>query len=237
MEGWLARSPSNVGAIHCKAGKGRTGTVIAAYLVYAQNMPADAALNTFGKARTRNNKGVTIPSQHRYVRYMQVFHNEYKRVLPTPPTLTITKFVMFGAANFDNGGGSDPYWVIHKADGKKTSQKTFGIKILPFKATNHTVRCAQQVSLLRVCGRGALLAPRGVAPTVSRRGDALCMRRLVCVCTGDGRLQGVLHGSRHCGGGRQDVPFLHAHVLHPPQRVPALQSLSRQGSQGEEDVR
>uniref|UniRef100_A0A914LC88 Phosphatidylinositol-3,4,5-trisphosphate 3-phosphatase n=1 Tax=Meloidogyne incognita TaxID=6306 RepID=A0A914LC88_MELIC len=67
---YLEADPLNVVAVHCKAGKGRTGVMICAYLCYIsfyrtprQNM------DYYSIIRTHNNKGVTIPSQRRYVYY------------------------------------------------------------------------------------------------------------------------------------------------------------------------
>ena len=67
---WLSQSKDNVIAVHCKAGKGRTGTCISAYFLYARlyRTPAEA-MEAYGNARTKNRKGVTIPSQRRFVEY------------------------------------------------------------------------------------------------------------------------------------------------------------------------
>ncbi|KAJ7555952.1 hypothetical protein O6H91_05G062500 [Diphasiastrum complanatum] len=65
---WLASDPRNVAVVHCKAGKGRTGLMVCAYLVYT-GMSAEEALKLYASRRTYNDEGVTIPSQRRYVGY------------------------------------------------------------------------------------------------------------------------------------------------------------------------
>lgn len=68
VQRYLDADPDNVVATHCKAGKGRTGVMLSAYLLYAGLQPtAHAALACFAERRTADGKGVTIPSQIRYV--------------------------------------------------------------------------------------------------------------------------------------------------------------------------
>ena len=58
MRGWLAEDPKNVCAVHCKAGKGRTGLVLASFLMYSKMFAtADEALLYYGNIRTANGQG------------------------------------------------------------------------------------------------------------------------------------------------------------------------------------
>ena len=71
---YLTSHPKGVAAIHCKAGKGRTGVMIVCYLIFTGLCKnTDEALAFYAKQRTLNNKGVTIASQKRYIKYFETF--------------------------------------------------------------------------------------------------------------------------------------------------------------------
>lgn len=73
---YLLNNKSNFAAIHCKAGKGRTGSMICAYLIFsgiANNVKQ--ALSLYAERRSEKLKGVTVPSQIRYLQHFETFLN------------------------------------------------------------------------------------------------------------------------------------------------------------------
>ncbi|XRB02085.1 phosphatidylinositol 3,4,5-trisphosphate 3-phosphatase [Pycnococcus provasolii] len=78
---------TRVAAVHCRGGKGRTGTAVAAYLLYSgQCSTANEALDLFARRRTDLTKsgklqGVKNPSQRRYVRYFDQYLKQQRLAL------------------------------------------------------------------------------------------------------------------------------------------------------------
>jgi len=120
---FLNKDAKNVVAVHCKAGKGRTGMMISCLLLYLGKCKTAAeALDFFGTERTSNKKGVTIPSQMRYVHYFEQWLNVYFNSRPFPfsgSPVRLTKIILSSAPNFDTGGGCDPYFIISNMSGNK----------------------------------------------------------------------------------------------------------------------
>jgi len=89
VDKWLDEHPKNVAVVHCKAGKGRTGLMICAYLLHRREYAtADDVLGYYGSVRTQDQKGVTIPSQRRYVDYYAAMVNENLQYNPVKMYLT-----------------------------------------------------------------------------------------------------------------------------------------------------
>jgi phosphatidylinositol-3,4,5-trisphosphate 3-phosphatase/dual-specificity protein phosphatase PTEN len=107
---YLAQHPDNIVAVHCKAGKGRTGLMVAAYLLHSGVVQTAAeALEFFGTERTNDNKGVTIPSQQRYVHYYGRVLADYTQTLRAPAKTYHIKHIRFVTVPI---GGCDPWFEV-----------------------------------------------------------------------------------------------------------------------------
>ncbi len=128
MDDFLKKDPKNVIAVHCKAGKGRTGLVCSVYLLHSGVCKtATEALTKFATERTADGKGVTIPSQIRYVHY-------YEKIMKAPiynghsPSFKVIRVKMNSTPNFDLGGGCNPYFQVRHATTITNEDGTVGYK-------------------------------------------------------------------------------------------------------------
>jgi len=139
---YLAKDPKNIAGIHCKAGKGRTGLVITCFLLYCGEWKtADEALRYYAFARTENQKGVTIPSQIRWVHYFQQYMDKSAAGtgLPSLERLVVSRIILSKKA---------PSWSeftlnchgleVHSKEAKKINKMKEGTEIIlgkPFVVT------------------------------------------------------------------------------------------------------
>lgn len=74
-------SGKRVAVVHCKAGKGRSGTIATAYLISQEGWKKEDALQRFTGRRMRVGfgNGVSIPSQLRYVDYIDRWANQLEK--------------------------------------------------------------------------------------------------------------------------------------------------------------
>ena len=90
MRNWL-QDPSvekrkRVVVVHCKAGKGRSGTVASSYLISHEGWEVKDALRRFTERRMRVGfgSGVSIPSQLRWVNYVDLWTKTGKTYIDCP---------------------------------------------------------------------------------------------------------------------------------------------------------
>lgn len=87
---WLAADPQNIAVIHCKEGRERSGVVIASYLVKSGVFATPReALEYYATMRSKNQEGVSTPSQLRYVNYITSIHQ-----LPAPRKIFLRRITL-----------------------------------------------------------------------------------------------------------------------------------------------
>lgn len=87
---------SATAVVHCKAGKGRSGLSICSYLVTYEDWSEQYARALFTRKRMRPGfgEGVSMPSQRRYLRYMQTWAHTDRRY--TAQNVKIDKIKVVG---------------------------------------------------------------------------------------------------------------------------------------------
>ncbi|GES57049.1 dual specificity phosphatase catalytic domain protein [Aspergillus terreus] len=95
MKNWLHRldgshsdnAEKRVAVVHCKAGKGRSGTVACSYLISQEGWKMEDALQRFTERRMRAGfgAGVSIPSQLRWVGYVDRWTNGMNKLYVERP--------------------------------------------------------------------------------------------------------------------------------------------------------
>ena len=140
---FLDEDEKNVIAVHCKAGKGRTGTLICCLLLYMKVFDnSDECLQYYGMMRAENGKGVTIPSQIRYVNYFEKIIKEnmahpitfIKKKIKKIRMFTIPKFHKIYTPIFTINNNKNNYCSKKK---KTVSDKEGSNAVLDFDIDNN----------------------------------------------------------------------------------------------------
>ena len=115
---FLNENEDNVVVVNCRAGKGRTGTVICCYLLFTGrfNSPDDAFVY-YSKKRFNSGEGVTQPTQKMYVRY---FYRMLKEKIYFPYIRSI-KSITLKHVSKNSKGTLVPYFEFYLKNGEKIS--------------------------------------------------------------------------------------------------------------------
>jgi hypothetical protein len=117
----LSLNEKATAVLHCKAGKGRSGTIAVSYLITYEGWPAQKALKHFTTQRMRYGEGVSIPSQRRWVRYVELWAKQLNREY-TPGKVEILQ-IQFWGMNIGDGGDKIDIGIAGFVDGKTPGTK------------------------------------------------------------------------------------------------------------------
>ncbi|ODQ64392.1 phosphatases II [Nadsonia fulvescens var. elongata DSM 6958] len=130
----LQLDPSNTAILHCKAGKGRSGSMACAYLIAYHQYTAAQAMYLFTQRRMRPGfgEGVSILSQRRYLNYVYQWTSLHERkywsttvqldaVIITFPRFTDFELVL--AKHSPCGASTKVLYVFQKEDIVKSGRE------------------------------------------------------------------------------------------------------------------
>ncbi|KAL3875761.1 hypothetical protein ACJMK2_033679 [Sinanodonta woodiana] len=143
LDKWLSADTRNVGVIHCNNGKGRTGVMICAYMLHRNKFDkVEDALDFYDRTRTRDHKGVTIPSQRRFVHYYGELVKSKRDYQQRPLALAKIKFETI--PNLKNKGCC-PCFEIYQSKVKLYSSPVYetkkGDRDVVMELENHVMVC------------------------------------------------------------------------------------------------
>ena len=100
--------------VHCKAGKGRTGVMIVALMVFMKiRKTFQEALETYNTQRTNDGKGISIASQIRFLQYFEHMLSEIGRRAPARRPVQLRQLSFYPIPWLDMDGGCTPYVTIN----------------------------------------------------------------------------------------------------------------------------
>ncbi len=157
---FLTNNIESIAAVHCKAGKGRTGVMICSYLIFSNLCEnSENAIKYYGKMRTLNEKGVTIPSQIRYIKYFETFLNAnyykpfyflipkiIKEHLFIDNKIPVIKNLLINLENDSRYYTTPDYFKINYIKiGPFECEKNINVEIQNFTGKNFDLKCFQKL--------------------------------------------------------------------------------------------